>query len=67
MKHPNKNLSLLAVAAAGDLARTPSFAARPFVVKLGEWSFALYLTHLLIERLIERVAGDALPSSGPGA
>jgi peptidoglycan/LPS O-acetylase OafA/YrhL len=58
---------LIVVAAAGDLDGNRSFYSRPFVVKLGEWSFAAYLSHLMVVQFVKRAAGDALPDSGVAA
>lgn len=56
-------LVLIAGAAARDLSPTPSWAAHPMLVRLGEWSFALYLVHELMLLIGQEVAGDAaLPS-----
>ena len=57
---------LIVVAAAGDLDGKRSAYSKPWLVKLGEWSFAAYLTHLLVLELVERLAPDSLPSSGVG-
>jgi len=40
--------TLIPAAAVADLKGLPSFWRRPFLVRLGEWSFAFYLIHLLV-------------------
>lgn len=46
-------LLLIAAAADRDLARRPGFLTRRWLVRLGEWSFALYLTHWLLLEIVE--------------
>lgn len=41
-------LWLIAVAASSDLARKPGWLRSRLAIRLGEWSFALYLTHWLL-------------------
>jgi peptidoglycan/LPS O-acetylase OafA/YrhL len=49
-------LALLVPAAArADLAGTPSVWRHPWLVRLGEWSYAFYLVHILVLRLGERL------------
>ncbi|MDX2969393.1 acyltransferase [Kribbella solani] len=51
-------LSLLIPAAATtDLAGTPTFWRHPTLVRLGEWSFAFYMIHLLVMATTEAVLG----------
>jgi peptidoglycan/LPS O-acetylase OafA/YrhL len=57
-------VALIAIAAAGDLNGVRSFFASRWMVKLGTWSFAAYMTHLLLIDVIEKLSGDALPVSG---
>ncbi|HWS38261.1 MAG TPA: acyltransferase, partial [Actinoplanes sp.] len=47
----------LAAAAVGDVRRIRTPLAGPVLVKLGELSFAFYLVHLLVIRVVELVAG----------
>ena len=43
---------LIATAAVKDADGARTVFARPWLVRLGEWSFALYLSHLLVVTLI---------------
>ncbi len=50
--------SLVIVSAAGqDVERGTSFFARRWLVVLGQWSFALYLSHQLVIRLVAALSG----------
>jgi peptidoglycan/LPS O-acetylase OafA/YrhL len=49
-------LSLLVPAAAtADLDGLPSMWRHPWLVRLGEWSFAFYMIHILVMRIGERL------------
>ena len=54
---------MLGALAARDLSGAATYLSRPFVVRLGEWSFALYLTHLAIVRAVHQWTGSA-PARG---
>lgn len=61
-------LVLVIVAAAnGDMTGPRSMWSRSFVVKLGEWSFALYLIHFPMVRLINRAIDGPLDGGEFGA
>lgn len=45
----------IATAAQADLDGRPSVFRHPVLVKLGEWSFAFYLTHQLVIRAVDYV------------
>ncbi|MGY1834634.1 acyltransferase family protein [Blastococcus sp. SYSU DS0510] len=45
----------IATAAQADLDGRPSIFRHPVLVKLGEWSFAFYLTHQLVIRAVDYV------------
>ena len=47
-------LLLIGAAATADTAGTASFLRRKVWVRLGEWSFALYITHMFVLRLFTR-------------
>ncbi|RZU34097.1 acyltransferase family protein [Blastococcus saxobsidens] len=58
----------IAAAAQADLEGSRSVFRHPVLVKLGEWSFAFYLTHQLVIRAIDYVlaptsAGQAIAAS----
>ncbi len=58
----------IAAAAQGDLDGHRSVFRHPVLVKLGEWSFAFYLTHQLVIRAVDYVwaptsTGEALAAS----
>ncbi|MFD7106462.1 acyltransferase family protein [Streptomyces celluloflavus] len=48
---------LIPAAATADLTGTPSFWRHPRMVRLGEWSFAFYLIHILVMRTGEALFG----------
>ena len=48
---------VIATAAQRDLDGQGSFAAHPWMVRLGEWSFAFYLVHEQVIRLLQLVPG----------
>jgi peptidoglycan/LPS O-acetylase OafA/YrhL len=48
---------LIVAAAQRDLARRPTVAARPAMVRLGEWSYAFYLVHLFALHALDQVVG----------
>ncbi|MGY2067495.1 acyltransferase family protein [Blastococcus sp. SYSU DS0619] len=59
-------LVFLGAAASHDLSGRPSWLSRPGMVRLGEWSFALYLVHPLVMHALLR--GWGLPVlHGPAA
>jgi peptidoglycan/LPS O-acetylase OafA/YrhL len=66
-------LALLVPAAArADLAGTPSVWRHPWLVRLGEWSYAFYLVHILVLRLGQRLLPGSpelplLPALGAAA
>jgi peptidoglycan/LPS O-acetylase OafA/YrhL len=45
-------LLVIASAATGNISGKGKFLSHPWVVRLGEWSFALYLTHWLLLELV---------------
>ncbi|MEV7188729.1 hypothetical protein [Kitasatospora sp. NPDC093102] len=49
---------LIPAAARADLTGTPSFWRHPYLVRLGEWSFAFYMIHILVMRTGEALFGD---------
>jgi peptidoglycan/LPS O-acetylase OafA/YrhL len=49
---------LIATAASSDIEGRPSLFARPWFVKLGEWSFALYLVHTFGYQAAEHALGE---------
>jgi peptidoglycan/LPS O-acetylase OafA/YrhL len=49
----------IAAAAVSDIDGKSGALARPTLVKLGTWSFALYLTHQLLLRVFARVFANA--------
>jgi peptidoglycan/LPS O-acetylase OafA/YrhL len=53
--------SLILAAAMTDLRREQSFLSGTLLVKLGEWSFALYLSHLVVLSLLDPHVPDNLP------
>ena len=59
-------LLVLGAAARQDLAGRRSWAARRQVVRLGEWSFALYLVHPLVMHAVRRL-GQLPVLEGPVA
>lgn len=52
---------LITTAATSDLASTRTWLTAPQLVRLGQASFALYLTHYLIMMVVWHVVGDSLP------
>lgn len=58
-------VALVLIAAADHDLHSPrrSFFAAPPMVRLGEWSFALYLVHTLLLRAMVKVGGWTPPSS----
>ena len=48
---------LIVVAAGADVEGRPSVARHPVLVRLGDWSFAFYLVHLLVLDVADRVVG----------
>jgi peptidoglycan/LPS O-acetylase OafA/YrhL len=48
---------VIASAAQRDVARKPSLFARPWLVTLGAWSFAFYLLHELVIRVLTATVG----------
>lgn len=50
-------IALVLAAARSDLSGRPSLLRRPGLVRLGEWSFALYLSHLLLLRALVDAVG----------
>ncbi|MFF8513310.1 acyltransferase family protein [Streptomyces sp. NPDC015492] len=48
---------LIPAAATADLTRTPSPWRRPYLVRLGELSFAFYMIHILVMRCAELLFG----------
>ncbi|WP_236814622.1 acyltransferase family protein [Arthrobacter sp. FW306-2-2C-D06B] len=48
-------IALIAAAANADIQGVRTFWSRPFVEKLGQWSFALYLVHYSLARLLEKL------------
>ena len=50
---------LIAAGAQSDLAGRRSIWASGTLVRLGQWSFALYLTHWLLLKMIERLHGGS--------
>jgi peptidoglycan/LPS O-acetylase OafA/YrhL len=48
-------LLVIASAATADISGRGRFLSHPWVVRLGEWSFALYLTHWLFLELVARL------------
>lgn len=49
-------LWVIAAAASNDLARKPGWLRSKWAIRLGEWSFALYLTHWLLMTVAVHVA-----------
>ncbi|MFE7524750.1 acyltransferase family protein [Kitasatospora sp. NPDC057542] len=49
---------LIPAAARADLTGAPSFWRHPRLVRLGEWSFAFYMIHILVMRTGEALFGD---------
>lgn len=48
-------LLVISSAATGNICGKGRFLSHPWVVRLGEWSFALYLTHWLLLELLVRL------------
>ncbi|MGW4200820.1 acyltransferase family protein [Streptomyces sp. NPDC004726] len=48
---------LIPAAALNDLHRAPSLWRRRWLVRLGEWSFAFYMVHILVMRTVEPFVG----------
>ncbi|MGW4160750.1 acyltransferase family protein [Streptomyces sp. NPDC004788] len=48
---------LIPAAALNDLRDAPSLWRRPWLGRLGEWSFAFYMIHLLVMRAAEQLLG----------
>lgn len=48
---------LVPATAVADLSGTPSPWRHPILVRLGEWSFAFYMIHVLVLRVGERLIG----------
>ncbi|QYF89362.1 acyltransferase [Arthrobacter sp. PAMC25284] len=48
-------LAVIASAATASLTGREGFLAHPWAVRLGEWSFALYITHWLLLLLVEHL------------
>ena len=55
---------VIATAAQSDLEGRPSVFRHPVLVRLGEWSFAFYLTHQLVIRAVDYVL---MPTTAVGA
>lgn len=51
---------LLAAAAQADIKQTPSVMRRPWLVFLGEISFAFYLVHQFVIRFVVKVTGTGI-------
>lgn len=51
-------LILIGSAATADLRLQPGFLTRPWALRLGEWSFALYMTHWLLLTAVVAVLPD---------
>ncbi|MFF9512481.1 acyltransferase family protein [Streptomyces sp. NPDC014724] len=49
---------LIPAAALNDLRGAPSLWRQPWLVRLGEWSFAFYMIHLLVMRAAEQLLGE---------
>ncbi|MFE5913361.1 acyltransferase family protein [Streptomyces wedmorensis] len=49
---------LIAAGAVADIKGEPSMWRRPVLVKLGEWSFAFYMVHLLVMHSLRLWVGD---------
>ncbi|MGW3493771.1 acyltransferase family protein [Streptomyces sp. NPDC001020] len=49
---------LIPAAALNDLRGAPSLWRQPWLVRLGEWSFAFYMIHLLVMRAVEQMLGE---------
>ena len=52
-------LLLVGSAAQADVDRAPSFLRHSALVRLGEWSYAFYLVHLIVIRLTIELASRA--------
>jgi peptidoglycan/LPS O-acetylase OafA/YrhL len=48
---------LICAGATADLRGTPSLWRHPWLVRLGEWSFAFYMVHLLVRQAVTAVVG----------
>ncbi|MFI8829040.1 acyltransferase family protein [Streptomyces sp. NPDC053431] len=48
---------LIPAAALNDLHGARSLWRRPWLVRLGEWSFAFYMIHILVMRIVEHLLG----------
>lgn len=55
----------LFAAASSDLAGRPSLLHNAALVTLGQWSFALYLVHMLVIRTLAAVMGEGRPAYLP--
>jgi len=51
-------LILIGAAATADLRQQPGFLTHPVALKLGEWSFALYMTHWLLLQALTAALPD---------
>ncbi|TYP87195.1 acyltransferase family protein [Blastococcus xanthinilyticus] len=58
---------VIATAAQADLDGRPSVFRHPVLVKLGEWSFAFYLTHQLVIRVVDYLLEPSTVAGAIGA
>jgi peptidoglycan/LPS O-acetylase OafA/YrhL len=58
---------VIATAAQADLDGRPSVFRHPVLVKLGEWSFAFYLTHQLVIRAVDYILTPTSPGQAIAA
>lgn len=55
-------VAIIAAGAAGDLRGDAGFVRSDLVVRLGQWSFALYLVHEIVLKAAAPIVGDAPPA-----
>jgi peptidoglycan/LPS O-acetylase OafA/YrhL len=60
-------LLVIASAATANISGKGTFLSHPWMVRLGEWSFALYLTHWLLVELVVHLDPGPRPGPSPPA